>query len=127
MLKNIFKRRESEDASLVTLKSLIPKESVISHFKKVYYIGGYRYENQVKDGLRKSVLDNDLKSFLTSIPYNKDDNSMILYCVEVSLGKSYIVSIYESSELYEQNQLIDIVPCASQLISTLTSEVLYPV
>jgi hypothetical protein len=126
MLKNIFRSGKKEDPSLTTLQSLIPKGSVISDFTKVLYLGGYGYPDQIKENLKKSILANDLKSFLKSIPYNKDENSMILYYVISSNGKSYIVSVYEPNELYEQNQIIDIIPCESQFINTLNTEVIYP-
>jgi len=126
MLKKIFRSRKKEDPSLITLKSLIPKGSIISDFTKVLYLGGYRYRDQVKENLKKSVLANDLKPFLKSIPYNKDENCVILYFVESSNGKTYIASVYEPNELYGQNQLIDIIPCEPQSINNLNTEVIYP-
>lgn len=119
---------KQENPFFTKLKILYAKQDFSGTIESAYYLGGVVYSNENYINLVQAVADNTLNDFLEKKFYDTQEDNIELYWIKDHGLQSKVVIILDPSELYESEQILDViastndywsdVSCAQQIYSS---------
>lgn len=92
----------------------------------MFYLGGGPYNEQVYEEALKAITESRLDVFLEKLKYNVKEDNLELYLIKYNLQKAHIVIVYDPFELYQREEVLNIIPFKNYSSLEMNAEQIYP-
>jgi hypothetical protein len=105
------------------LKRLLKSQNNIRSYEKIYFLGGFEYNENAYQSFRRSLNDGRVEKFLESNKYNSQCDNIELYLIKSA--QSYLLILLDPVELLSGERILEIVESPNVSISDFKYELIY--
>lgn len=106
------------------LRKSLASQKALSQYKRIYFLGGFEYSDDIYSRFKEHLNAGELKSFFQITRYNAQGDNVELYLIEND-ESTYLLTLLDSFELLNGEQVLDVIRSPRIKLQDVSHELVY--